>query len=216
MALEAVAPLGVTVTEALAGRLYHTGATADLSFIVKAALAGTRTTIVVLVQDDALAVTFPNLTTPGFPKPVPRIVTLAPTTPWVGESERMRAGDTGGVVGGTVVGGTVVGGTVVGGTVVGGTVVGGTVVGGTVVGGTVVGGTVVGGTVVGGTVVGGTVVGGTVVGGTVVGGTVVGGTVVGGTVVGGTVVGGELTVMLKRAKFVTPLESAGPLSAHTL
>jgi len=191
----------VTVTEALDGRLYQTGRTADLSLTVNAVIDGTRTTIVVLVQDDALAVTVPNLTAPGFPKPVPRMVTLAPTTPWVGDSERMRAGDTGGVVGGTVVGGTVVGGTVVG---------------GTVVGGTVVGGTVVGGTVVGGTVVGGTVVGGTVVGGTVVGGTVVGGTVVGGTVVGGTVVGGGLTVMLKRAKFVTPVESAGPLTAHTL
>jgi hypothetical protein len=171
-ALDAAAPLGVTVTGALEARRYQTGRAADPNLIVNADPAGTRTTIDLPVHDEAFATTVPNLTVPGFPKPLPRRVTFAPTTPWVGDSERSctpDAGGTGGVVGGRVV--VVVGGRVV--VVVGGrVVVGGTVVGGTVVGGTVVGGTVVGGTVVGGTVVGGTVVGGTVVGGTVVGGTV--------------------------------------------
>jgi hypothetical protein len=112
---------------------------------------GTRTVILVALQDETVAVTVPNLTTPALPRPLPVIVTLSLDSPSLGDNRLIRALD--GVVGGTVVAGTVVAGTVVAGTVVAGTVVAGTVVGGTVVGGTVVGGTVVGGGVTGPTVI---------------------------------------------------------------
>jgi hypothetical protein len=106
-------------------------------------VAGTLTVIEVPVQEETLAVTVPNFTTPGAPKPVPRIVTLVPTAPWVGDNERMLAVDTGGIVvvvtGGAVVV-VVVGGRVVV-VVVGGRVVVVVVGGGVVV--VVVGGRVV-------------------------------------------------------------------------
>jgi len=79
--LEAVAPFGVTVTEALSGLRYQTGTAAAVSLIVNADVAGTRTTTEVLVQDEAFATTEPNFTEPVRPKPLPRIVTRAPTTP---------------------------------------------------------------------------------------------------------------------------------------
>jgi hypothetical protein len=148
--LDAAAPVGVTVTETVLSWRYHTGTVALFEFIEKA-MFGTLTTIDVLVQEEAFAVTLPNFTTPEVPKLAPLIFTLVPTVPWLGDSERMRAIDTGGVVV-VVVGGTVVV-VVVGGTVVV-VVVGGSVV--VVVGGTVVV-VVVGGTVVV-VVVGGTVV----------------------------------------------------------
>jgi hypothetical protein len=146
-ALDTVAPLGVTVTETVP--LLQTESslfdTIDTEFV-----AGTVTVIEVLVQEETLAVTVPNFTTPGAPKPAPRIVTLVPTAPWVGDNERMLAVDTGGIVvvvtGGAVV--VVTGGAVV--VVVGGLVVV-VVVGGLVVV-VVVGGLVVV-VVVGGAVV---------------------------------------------------------------
>jgi len=106
--------------------------------------------IEVPVQEETLAVTAPNFTTPGDPKPVPRIVTLVPAAPWVGDNELIFAVETGGgvvvVTGGAVV--VVTGGAVVV-VVVGGLVVV-VVVGGLVVV-VVVGGVVV--VVVGGRVV---------------------------------------------------------------
>jgi hypothetical protein len=167
MALDTVAPLGVTVTETVP--LFQTESSSsdaiDTEFV-----AGTVTVIEVAVQEETLAVTVPNFTTPGAPKPVPRIVTLVPTAPRVGDNERMLAVDTGGTVvvvtGGTVV--VVTGGAVV--VVTGGAVVVVVVVGGLVVVVVVVGGLVVV-VVVGGTVVV-VVVGGLVVV-VVVGGTVV-------------------------------------------
>jgi hypothetical protein len=80
-ALEAVAPFGVTVTEALRGLRYHTGTAAAERLIENADAAGTLTTTEVLVQDDAFATTGPNFTAPVRPKPLPRIVTHVPTTP---------------------------------------------------------------------------------------------------------------------------------------
>ena len=156
--MDAAALVGVTVTKTVLSWRYHTGTDAVFDPIEKA-MFGTLTTIVVLVQEEAFAVTLPNFTTPEVPKLAPLIFTLVPTVPCVGDSERMRAIDTGGVVvvevGGSVVvvevGGSVV--VEVGGSVVvvevGGTVVvvevGGSVVvvevGGSVV--VVVGGSVV-------------------------------------------------------------------------
>jgi hypothetical protein len=81
MALEALAPLGVTVTEALGALRYQTGTLAAVRLIVKADIAGTRTTTEVLVQDRAFATTEPNFTEPVRPKALPRIVTNVPTTP---------------------------------------------------------------------------------------------------------------------------------------
>jgi len=95
------------------------------------AKTGTLTVIEVLVQNEALAATVPNCTTPEVPKPVPRIVTLLPTSPRVRDSELMTAVP---VVGGggevvvVVVGGGVVVVVVVGGGVVVVVVGGGVVV----------------------------------------------------------------------------------------
>jgi hypothetical protein len=105
---------------------------------------GTVTITMLRLQNEEVAVTVPNFTTPELPKRCPAIATLVPTVPCLGAINRILA---------TVVGGTAVGAMVVGGTVVGGTVVGAMVVGGTVVGAMVVGGTVVGAMVVGGVVV---------------------------------------------------------------
>ena len=49
---------------------------------VSADFAGTVTTIAVLVQDRTFAVSVPKITDPEVPKPLPRIVTVAPTAPW--------------------------------------------------------------------------------------------------------------------------------------
>jgi len=88
------------------------------------------TTIVVLLHKEAFAATVPNFTTPGVPKPVPRIVTLLPASPRVRDSEVMTAVV---VLGGGVVVVVVVGGGVVVVVVVGGGVVVVVVVGGGVV-----------------------------------------------------------------------------------
>jgi hypothetical protein len=69
---------------------------------------GTLTTIARLVQDEAFAVAPPNFTTPEVPKPVPRIVTLVPAAPCLGDNERMCAIDSGGRVDVVLVVGSVV------------------------------------------------------------------------------------------------------------
>ena len=106
-------------------------------------LTGTLTTIAVLVQDEIFAVVVPNWTEPAVPKPLPRMVTLEPTAPWLTDNERMCAVVTGGVTtGGVATGGVTTGGVVTGGVVTGGVVTGGVVTGGVVTGGVVTGGVV--------------------------------------------------------------------------
>jgi len=104
-ALDATAPVGVTVTDTLVLRDWP----------------GTRTTIDVFVQEDTVAVTLPSFTTPAVPKLLPRIVRVELRDV---DSERMRATNvevTGGATVGATTGGTT-GGATTGGATVGATV----------------------------------------------------------------------------------------------
>jgi hypothetical protein len=80
-ALDAAAHLGVSVIKIVGAWQYQTGPlTSDSNCGVIPDVAGTVTTMAVRVQDEAFAVTVPNFTEPGAPKPVPRIVILVPAT----------------------------------------------------------------------------------------------------------------------------------------
>ena len=71
--------MGVTVTETSWSWRYQTGVVAWRERSETETLPGTVTTIEVVVQDEAFAMRLPNLTAPGAPNPVPRMVTLVPT-----------------------------------------------------------------------------------------------------------------------------------------
>ena len=71
-ALEAVAPLGVTVTLTLPG----------------ARLVGTLAVTLVALQAVVVAVVPPNFTVPPVPRLVPAMTTLAPVGPWFGVEGR--------------------------------------------------------------------------------------------------------------------------------
>ena len=78
-ALDGAPALGVTVTETPSSWRYQTGtATALAESSETKFIDGTFTWMLVLVQDETLAMTLPNFTTPGVPKPVPLILTLVP------------------------------------------------------------------------------------------------------------------------------------------
>ena len=60
---------------------------------------GTTKVIAVSVQDVVVTAAAPNVTTPAVPKLLPLIVTIVPTTPWLGDNEVM----TGALMTGTAV-----------------------------------------------------------------------------------------------------------------
>jgi hypothetical protein len=103
---------------------FQTLAVTSLVMGLKAAfmLAGTVTTIfpsVEVVPATSVAPASPKSTVLLVPKPAPLIVTVLPTTPWLGDNERMLAPDSTGMVGST--GGVVVVGSTGGVVVVGST-----------------------------------------------------------------------------------------------
>jgi len=155
------------VIEKLSPWRYQIGVVvADIDDTLSPDFAGTLTTIAWSVQEATFIVAVPKVAAPDFPKPVPRIVTVVPALPWLGDSFVICAAtgglttgrvDTGGVTGGVDTGGVDTGGVDTGGVDTGGVVTGGVVTGGVVTGGVVTGGVVTGGVVTGGVVTGGVV-----------------------------------------------------------